>query len=92
MNGDIAPQFRTADTGNFSNGAVLYWTQAGTGAYLHPRALHFLASASQLDMREPEPGRWLPVREVAAEPPGFTRTRHPGARPARGGREEPEPE
>ncbi len=68
VNGSLVPQFRTADESFDSPGALVFWTQARIGLWVHRKSFSWLESVSQLDMK---PEEWLPAREVAAEWPAF---------------------
>jgi hypothetical protein len=72
--GQAVPQFRLPDNNYVNPGAVLFWTETGLGAYVHPQSLQHLRSVSRLDM---DPDRWVPIAVVSAEIPPSAKTAGP---------------
>lgn len=68
VNGDVVPRFQTPNDGIANPGALVFWTESGIGLWVHPKSLRYLPSISRLDMK---PDEYLPVNEVAHEPPKF---------------------
>jgi len=68
VNGGACPVFKLPDAGWDNPGALVFWTEAGIGLWIHPKGFKSLPSVSRLDMA---PDDWLPVREVTAEWPTF---------------------
>jgi len=65
VDGNAVPQYRQPEESNASPGALVCWTAAGLGLWVHPKSLRFLRSISRLD----EPDRWVPVMSVLPESP-----------------------
>jgi len=71
VDGDAIPRYQNPDAiSGSSPGAIVFWTPAGIGVWVHPKSMAYLGSKSTLEMRQ-EQDRFLPVNEAVAELPAF---------------------
>ena len=65
--GTVAPKYRRPNDADASPGALVCWTEAGLGLWVHPQSLQYLRDISRLD----DPDRWVSVAMVLPNPPDF---------------------
>jgi hypothetical protein len=68
VKGSAVPVFRTPNEASAHPGALVFWTGAGIGLWVHSRSLSDIPCISRLDMDTED---WLPVNAVSAEWPPF---------------------